>query len=136
MDSSDIQNRKRSDRVKLSVGLTALAVIVLILMLALTVRHAREKDMVRQFGEQQVAIARGTAERLEQLMLVVKKNLLTLAGESDRSLLDGRKLGAVHAGMGGKVSFTAVTDESGIILVNYPPSVAGRVGSVRGRSLA
>ena len=132
MDSSDIRNRERLNRVKISVGLTALAVIVLILLLALTVRHAREKEMVRQFGAQQVAVARGTAARLEDLILVVKKSLLTLAGEPDRSLRDGRKIGAVHAGMEGKISFTAVTDEAGAILMNYPPSVAGRVGGVRG----
>ena len=71
MDSSDIRNRKNLNRVKFSVGLTALAVIILILLLALTVRHAREKEMVRQFGAQQVAVARGTAARLEDLILVV-----------------------------------------------------------------
>jgi PAS domain S-box-containing protein len=130
MDSSDIRNRKNLNRVKFSVGLTALAVIILILLLALTVRHAREKEMVRQFGAQQVAVARGTAARLEDLILVVKKSLLTLAGEPDRSLRDGRKIGVVHAGMEGKVSFTAVTDAAGAILMNYPPSVAGSVGGV------
>jgi PAS domain-containing protein len=130
MDSSDIRNRKNLNRVKFSVGLTALAVIILILLLALTVRHAREKEMVRQFGAQQVAVARGTAARLEDLILVVKKSLLTLAGETDRSLRDGRKIGAVYAGMEGKVSFTAVTDAAGALLTYYPPSVAGRLGSV------
>jgi PAS domain S-box-containing protein len=130
MDSSDIRNRKNLNRVKLSVGLTALAVIILILLLALTVRHAREKEMVRQFGAQQIAVARGTAARLEDLILVVKKSLLTLAGEPDRSLLGGRKIVVFHAGMEGKVSFTAVTDEAGAILMHYPPAVAGGMGSV------
>jgi PAS domain S-box-containing protein len=127
MDSSDIRNRTTLNRVKLSVGLTALAVIILILLLALTVRHAREKEMVRQFGAQQVAVARGTAARLEDLILVVKKSLLTLAAESDCSLRDRRKIGVAYAGMEGKVSFTAVTDAAGAILMYYPPSVAGRV---------
>jgi PAS domain S-box-containing protein len=130
MDSSDIRNRNHLNRVKFSVGLTALAVIILILLLALTVRHAREKEMVRQYGAQQVAVARGMAARLEDLILAVKKSLLTLAFDPDRSLRDGRKIGTVHAGMEGKVSFTAITDEAGAILMNNPPSVAGSVGGV------
>ena len=52
-------NRGRLTRVVISVGLTTLVVIVLILLLALTVRHAREKEMVGQYGLQQAAIAKG-----------------------------------------------------------------------------
>jgi len=130
MDSSDIWNRKGLNRVTLSIGLTALAVIILILLLALTVRHAREKEMVRQFGAQQVVIARGTAARLEHLILSVKKNLLTLTAAPDRSLRDSQKIRAVHAGMEGEVFLTAVTDAAGAVLMKYPPSVAGRVGGV------
>ncbi len=80
MDSSDIRNRKELNRVTLSIGLTALAVIILILLLALTVRHAREKEMVRQFGAQQVAVARGTAARLEDLILVGEKKPVDAGG--------------------------------------------------------
>jgi cell division protein FtsN len=52
MDPSDIRNRRNLNRVKFSVGLTALAVIILILLLALTVRHAREQELpgVRRRG--------------------------------------------------------------------------------------
>ena len=130
MESSGIRNRDHLNRVNFSVGLTALAVIVLILVLALTVRHAREKEMVRQFGEQQVAVARGTAARLEDLSLAVKKSLASLAGDTDLSLRDRRQIGAVYAGMEGKVSFTAVMDAAGAIQIYYPPSVAGRVGAI------
>lgn len=135
MHSSDIRNRNHLNRVKFSVGLTALVVIVLILLLALTVRHAREKEMVRQYGAQQVAVARGMATRLEDLILVVRRSLLTLASEPDRSLRDGRKIGAVHAGMEGKVSFTAVTDAAGVILISDTPSAAGSAGGVAGTPL-
>jgi PAS domain S-box-containing protein len=128
MDSSDIRNRKGLNRVTLSIGLTALAVIILILLLALTVRHAREKEMVRQFGAQQVAVARGTAVRLEHLILSVKKSLLTLTAIPDRSLRNGQKIRAIHAGMEGEVFFTAVTDAAGAVLMKYPPSVAGKEG--------
>lgn len=129
MDSRDVRNRRELKRVKWSVSLTAFAVIILILILVLTVRHTREKEMVRQFGVQQVTVARETAARLEQLMLLVKKNLMTLSGEPDAVLRDGRKIGAVHAGMEDKVSYTAVTDVDGTVIVQYPPDIGPRTVS-------
>ncbi|MCE5263011.1 MAG: PAS domain S-box protein [Deltaproteobacteria bacterium] len=128
MESSGIRNRDHLNRVTFSVGLTALAVIILILVLALTVYHAREKEMVRQFGAQQVSVAQGMAARVEDLSLDVRKSLTGLAGETNRSLLDHRKMAAVYAGMEGKISFTAVMDAAGAIQIYYPPSVAGRLG--------
>ena len=128
MDSDDVRDNKGLRRIKISVGLAALAVIVLILLLALTVRHAREKEMARQFGLQQAAIARETAARLEDLIISVERALFTLAAHPDRFRGEIQKLRAAQTDMEGKVSFMVLTDEAGAVLIKYPPSVIGRYG--------
>jgi hypothetical protein len=134
MDSSDIQKRSRFDRVKFSIGLTAVAVIILILLLALTVRHAREKEMVRQFGLQQAAIARGTAARLENLLTSVERYLQLLAAEPAKNLGDEKRIREVHEMIGGKISFAVVMDENGAVLMRYPPPQPGQQGRYAGES--
>jgi len=115
-------NRGRLTRVVISVGLTTLVVIVLILLLALTVRHAREKEMVGQYGLQQAAIAKGTAARLENLCSSIEKYLFTLSDEPPNRLRNEKWIRNAHEAMGGKVSFAAVMDQKGSILMRYPPS--------------
>ncbi|MCE5283575.1 MAG: PAS domain S-box protein, partial [Deltaproteobacteria bacterium] len=128
MDSEDIRDRKDLRRITLSVVLAALAVILLILLLTVTVRYAREKEMVRQFGQQQAAIARGIAARLEDLILPVERSLMTLAANQARFRTEGRRLKAAYDEMEGKVSFLAVADRGGTILSKHPPFMIGRYG--------
>ena len=128
MDSEDIRDSKDLRRITLSVGLAALAVILLILLLTVTVRYAREKEMVRQFGQQQAAIARGTAARLEDLILPVEQSLLTLAANRIRFQPEGRTLKAAYDAMEGKVSLLAVADRDGTVLAKHPPFMIGRYG--------
>jgi PAS domain S-box-containing protein len=128
MDSNEMGNRGRLNRVVISVGLTAVVVIVLILMLALTIRHAREKEMVGQFGLQQAAIARGTAARLENLLSSIEKHLLALAAEPEKKLKDEKRIRDAHEMMGGKISFAVVMDENGSVLMRYPPPPSGTGG--------
>jgi PAS domain S-box-containing protein len=54
-------------------------VIVLIILLALTVNHAREKDMVELFGRQQLAYAQSTAARMADIFMQVGKNVELLS---------------------------------------------------------
>ena len=115
-------NRGRLTRVVISVGLTTLVVIVLILLLALTVRHAREKEMVGQYGLQQAAIAKGTAARLENLCSSIEKYLFTLLDEPPKRLQNEKWIRNAHEAMGGKVSFAAVMDQKGSILMRYSSS--------------
>ncbi|MDD5100688.1 MAG: PAS domain S-box protein, partial [Syntrophales bacterium] len=125
MDSSEMGNRGRFNRVVISVGLTAVIVIVLILLLALTVRHAREKEMVGQFGLQQAAIARGTAARLENLISPIEKYLSLLATQPENELGGEKRIRDVQQVMGGKISFAVVMDENGSILTRYSPTPSG-----------
>jgi PAS domain S-box-containing protein len=120
MGSSDIRGRKGLRRIKISVGLTTLALIVLILLLAQTVRHAKEKEMVRQFGLRQVAVAKGIAASLDELIVPVEKGLLALAAEPDGRMQTAWKLRALQTGMEGKASSMAVTDSRGAVLMRTP----------------
>ena len=51
------------------------AVIILILLLALTVNSAREKEMVELFSHQQFAHVKNTATRMTDVLQQVEKNI-------------------------------------------------------------
>jgi len=57
----------------------SIAVIILILLLALTVNNAREKDMVEIFSRQQLANVRNTATRMTDVFSQVEKNVALLS---------------------------------------------------------
>jgi PAS domain S-box-containing protein len=60
---------------KIRIWLASATVIILILLLALTVNHAREKDMVELFSRQQLAHVQNTATRMADIFLQVGKNV-------------------------------------------------------------
>ena len=134
MDSSNVLDKKGWRRINLSVGLTALAVIVLILLLALTIRHARETEMVGQFGLQQAAIAKGSAARLESRIALTERRLRRFAAEPEKWPGDAKRIQAVQEGLEGTISFLAATDERGTILAHHPPSVTGIKGGPLGEA--
>ena len=59
---------------KIRIWLASVTVIILILLLALTVNHAREKDMVELFSRQQLSSAQNTAARMSDIFSQVEKN--------------------------------------------------------------
>jgi hypothetical protein len=75
------------------IWLASITVIILILLLALTVNNAREKDMVDLFSRQQLASAQNAAARMTGIFDQVGKNIALvsyfdpqgkiLTGESD-----------------------------------------------------
>ena len=82
MDKTDTDNKGFKPlllNMRLSIWLTTVAVIIFILILALTVNHAREKSMVEQFGRQQIAIARGTATGIEDFISSVEKSMIIIS---------------------------------------------------------
>ena len=60
---------------KIRIWLASVTVIILILLLALTVNHAREKDMVELFSRQQLSSAQNTAARMSDIFSQVEKNV-------------------------------------------------------------
>ena len=61
--------------IKVRIWLASIAVIILILLLALTVNSAREKDMVDLFSRQQLANVQNTATRMADIFSQVGKNV-------------------------------------------------------------
>ena len=60
---------------KARIWLASIAVIILILLLALTVNNARERDVVELFSRQQLASAQNAANRLTDIFDQVGKNV-------------------------------------------------------------
>ena len=82
-----IQGKKR---VMIPIWLTTLIVITMILLFSLIIYDAREREMVGQFNRQQMAIAKGIAAGLEDLVSGIEK------GIASRSELPGAKGGPSH----------------------------------------
>jgi PAS domain S-box-containing protein len=68
-------NKLYHKAIKVRIWLASIAVIILILLLALTVNSAREKDMVDLFSRQQLANVQNTATRMADIFLQVGKNV-------------------------------------------------------------
>lgn len=64
---------------KARIWLASIAVIILILLLALTVNNARERDVVELFSRQQLASAQNAANRLTGIFDQVGKNIALLS---------------------------------------------------------
>jgi PAS domain S-box-containing protein len=117
----------------LSIWLTTLAIIILILLLALTVHHTREKEMVELFSRQQMAIAESAAAGIEDLLISTQKSMTILSG---LSLMRGmgsedvkKALKIVHESFDGEVLFVGILDEQGTVLNGYPsPALKGLAG--------
>ena len=61
--------------VEARIWFASITVIILILLLALTVNSAREKDMVEFFSRQQLANVQNTATRMADIFSQVEKNV-------------------------------------------------------------
>jgi PAS domain S-box-containing protein len=61
--------------IKVRIWLASIAVIILILLLALTVNNARERDVVELFSRQQLASAQNAATRMTDIFGQVGKNI-------------------------------------------------------------
>ncbi|MEE9910888.1 MAG: PAS domain S-box protein [Deltaproteobacteria bacterium] len=58
------------------IWLTSIVVILLILLLALTVNNAREKEMADLFSRQQLASAQNASARMAEILAQVEKNIV------------------------------------------------------------
>ena len=140
------------NKTKIPIWLASTAVIFLILLLALTVNHAREKEIVKQFSRQQTAIARGTAtgigdfiSGIEKSMLLIsrlpyvrgivpeptgqdshdpgkKKHLGIPSVRETREEVIAESIKVIYENLGGKVDFIALEDTNGVVTIGYPSS--------------
>ncbi|MFB3925233.1 MAG: PAS domain-containing protein [Syntrophales bacterium] len=93
------------------IWLTTLIVIVMILLFSLMIYNAREREMVEQFNKQQMAIARGTAAGIEDLIAGIEKSIMIhtrLRGiRNDASVRDLSSIRIIYEDLEGKVEFVA-----------------------------
>jgi PAS domain S-box-containing protein len=111
---------------KFSIWIATLVVVVLILLLALTVNHAREKAIVEQFSRQQATIAGSVANGIEDLIVNIEKSSLLLSslhcGDSGAPPETVVSIQSIYDFLVGKVQMIARLDESGTVICGYPDS--------------
>ena len=103
------------------------AVIILILLLALTVNSAREKEMVELFSHQQFAHVKNTATRMTDVLQQVEKNIALFSnfkpdlrkpsGEMDHYYK------ILSAGWGNTLNAIVFFDAAGKVKDIYPPNI-------------
>jgi PAS domain S-box-containing protein len=99
-------------------------VIILILLLALTVNHAREKDMVELFSRQQLAYAQNTAVRMADIFAQVEKNIALFPRFDPEGKIPSeeieRDFKILYAGRESTVNVVALFDKEGKIKRIFP----------------
>jgi PAS domain S-box-containing protein len=96
------------------IWLASIVVILLILLLALTVNNAREKEMVDLFSRQQLASAQNASVRLTEILSQVERNIVLFSYfDPDGKILtqkDYRELEALHSVWGNTIDAVLVFD--------------------------
>lgn len=77
---------------KIRIWLASAAVVILILLLALTVNHAREKDLVEIFSRQQLAHAQNTAIRIADIIAQAGKNIALFSRFDPQKKISAEKI--------------------------------------------
>ncbi len=121
--------------IRIPIWLTIASVITFILILAFTVNHARERDIVRQFSQQQITIARGTAAGIEALISSVKKSMIILSRlpSCPQCLcvtditpeITKQSIKIIYDDLDGAVEFIVVKNKDGVVINEYPSSIPG-----------
>jgi len=99
------------------IWMAGFVVILLILLLALTVNNAREKEMVDLFSRQQLASAQNAASRLTEIFSQVERSIILLSYlEADGKMLsreEYREIDALSSVWGKSVDAVQVFDSEG-----------------------
>ena len=134
MNKTDTENHVPSiarPNMRISIWITTAAVIIFILILALTVNYAREKDIVEQFGRQQLAIARGTATGIEDFISSVEKSMIIVAMlphiKDGPTKVTVQEIRRIYDTLRGQVECIAVENNDGFISQAYPSSVLEKI---------
>ncbi len=117
-------------RFRIPIWLTTLIVSVMILLFSLIIYDAREKEMVEQYNRQQMAIAKGIASGIEDLIAGIERSIKTLTtwrGGSRyfASTTDLQDLKFFYRALEGKVEFVARSD--GRSISAYPTHFENRM---------
>jgi PAS domain S-box-containing protein len=104
------------------------AVIILILLLALTVNSAREKEMVELFSHQQFAHVKNTATRMTDVLQQVEKNIALFSNfkpdlRKPSGEMDHYYYKILSAGWGNTLNAIVFFDAAGKVKDIYPPNI-------------
>ncbi len=108
-----------------SIWLTTATIIILILILAITINRAREQELVRHFSQQQIAMAKGTAAGIEDLIIGIEKSMILLSRlpvlRDDKWIEESKaSMKVIYDDLDGKVLFIAKIDSHGNMTAGYP----------------
>ena len=113
------------------IWLAGLIVILLILLLALTVNTAREKEMVDLFSRQQLASAQNAASRLTEILSQVERNIILFSYlDADGKMLSQEgysEIDALYSVWGKTVDAVQVFDSNEKVLRIWPQGVHASV---------
>ena len=106
------------------IWLASITVIILILLLALTVNSAREKDMVEFFSRQQLANVQNTATRMADIFLQVEKNVALFSRFDSRLKVSSEEIDSYYKilsfGWESTLNSIVQLDAAGMIKSIYP----------------
>ena len=126
METAGVENTdaSRKMRIQASIWFASTLVIILILLFSFTIRHAREQDMIDQYGQQQTVIAKAAAVSVEDRLLNVQKSLLVLSKlpgvRKMKPLKTLENMRVMYDTLAGNVRWIARLDEKGLVLSGYP----------------
>jgi PAS domain S-box-containing protein len=105
------------------IWFASLTVIILIILLALTVNNAREKDMVELFSRQQLAYAQSTAARMTDIFTQIEKNIALLSRLESQDNMPERiddDFKIIYSGWENTVNALILLDKEGRIKHVFP----------------
>lgn len=123
---SNLRSRFKPFDTQVSIGIAVVALIILILILSYTMRHARELDRVRQFGDRHVAIAGTAAAGIEDSIHGVRQGLkvfsrfMEMEGPDYSAAIEN--LEVLYESIKGKVRVVALLDGEDEIIALWPAS--------------
>ncbi len=111
--------RLQHQALSIRIWIASILVVFVILLLALTVNHAREKEMADLFSRQQLASAQNAAARLTEVFTQVERNIALFSyldpGGKKLTQQDYRELDVVHSVWGKTIDALMVFDADGHI---------------------
>jgi len=116
---------------RIRIWLASAIVIILILLLALTVNHAREKDMVEIFSRQQLAYAKNSASRIADAFSQAEKNIALFSRVDQQKkklpeeINDDFKI--LYSGWEKSLDAIALIDAEGNVKRIFPPAISPAV---------
>jgi PAS domain S-box-containing protein len=113
---------------KMRILFASFIVITLILLLALTVNHAREKDMVEVFSRQQLAHAQNTATRIADIFAQAGKNIALFSHFDPQQKISAEEINSdfkiLSSGWGKSIDAVGLFDAGGKIRMIFPKNAS------------